>query len=245
MSDYEYEYDFEGPQPGLTGFLEPDDTAAAAGFGSPGSAASAGFGSPDSVSVPKKMNSICEHGNKKRGACKKCFDDFNAERVMNGREPVKWGFFCKHGLWKWGPKPCQDPECSEMKPYTPRKLKSTFDPQFKPTGYINPKDRQFEPPVPKSAGLSFSRLESSQVFPVSRTLFRTKGVFDSSSEDELSGGRKSSRKTRGSSRKTRGSSRKTRGSSRKTRGSSRKTRGSSRKTRGSSRKTRGSSRKVK
>lgn len=188
MSDYEY--DFEGPQPGLTGFLEPDDvgfgspvssSAATAGFGSPASASasSAGFGSPGSASSQKKM---CPHGVRK-GTCRDCFNQYNADRVSKGLEPEAWGTFCKHGISKFTRIPCTDPECM-------KKRELPFDPQFKPTGYIRDSDRMFEPPVPNSAGLSFSNLEASEINPVRRDLSK---MFESS-DDEMRGGKRRSSK---------------------------------------------------
>lgn len=164
MSDYEY--DFEGPQPGLTGFLEPDDV---------------GFGSPGSASSQKKM---CPHGLRK-GTCRDCFNQHNADRVSKGLKPEAWGTFCKHGISKWTRVRCTDPECVKN-----REL--PFDPQFKPTGYIPDSDRMFEPPVPKSAGLSFSNLEASEINPVRRDLSK---MFGYDSDDEMKGGnRRSSKK---------------------------------------------------
>ena len=91
-----------------------------------------------------------------------------------------------------------------------------------PTGVIPDSARMFEPPIPKSAGLSFSPLEASQVNPVKKNLSYN------DSDDEMGGGRKkSSKKSKSKARKS--SKKSSRKSSRKARKSSRKARKSSRK----------------
>ena len=68
-----------------------------------------------------------------------------------------------------------------------------------PTGVIPDSARMFEPPIPKSAGLSFSQLEVSQVNPVNKNLFGTKAFYSSDESDEgemrKRGGRRKYRKS--------------------------------------------------
>jgi hypothetical protein len=210
-----------GPQRGLSGFLETSD----AGFGSPGSAAAAGFGSPGSASSQKKR---CPH-NLRKDACRKCWNQYNADRISKGLAPEAWGIFCKHGINKFT-KSCTNPECVEQRGksivYADQEPESRDTMQFQqPTGVIPDSARMFEPPIPKSAGLSFSPLEASQVNPVKKNLFGS-SVFDN--DDEMSGGRrksskKSKRKARKSSKKSKKKARKSsKKSSRKARKSSRK-----------------------
>jgi hypothetical protein len=68
--------------------------------------------------------------------------------------------------------------------------------QCKKQGVIPESARMFEPPIPKSAGLSFSPLEASEVNPVNKNLFGTK-AFYSSDEGEMreGGGRRKYRKS--------------------------------------------------
>jgi hypothetical protein len=211
-----------GPQLGLSGFLETPGPE----FGSPGSAAAAGFGSPGSASSQKKR---CPH-NLRKDACRKCWNQYNADRISKGLAPEAWGIFCKHGINKFT-KSCTNPECVEQRGksivYTDQEPESRGTMQFQqPTGVIPDSARMFEPPIPRSAGLSFSPLEASQVNPVKKNLFGS-SVFDNS-DDEMSGGRrkyskKSKRKARKSSRKSKKKARKSsRKSSRKARKSSRK-----------------------
>jgi len=215
----EYDSDddlLSGPERDLNGFIIPGQydfgspgSASAVGFGSPGSASAVGFGSPRSID-------ICKHG-KRTNSCKKCFNDFNAYRMAQGLQPIAWGIFCKHGINKYKmTNKCPDPECNKRRTDA-KGIVVGEEPQ--PTnlqGVIPESARTFEPPVPNSAGLSFSPLEVSQVLPVKKNLFGTK-VFDSSSEEEMGGGgrkkyRKSSKKSkRKSSKKSkRKSSRKAR-----------------------------------
>jgi len=68
--------------------------------------------------------------------------------------------------------------------------------QQQPTGVIPSEARTFEPPIPNSAGLSFSQLDSTEVNPVKKTLFR----YDD--DDGMTGGRrKSSKKSKKKSSK--------------------------------------------
>ena len=109
---------------------------------------------------------------------------------------------CAHGVYRNGS--CQ--VCNDRQ----QTLTNSTNP---PTGVIPTSARMFEPPVPYSAGLSFSPLEASLITPVRRNLYETES-FDS--ESEMTGGRKKYRKSK---RKVRKSSRK---SKRKVRKSSRK-----------------------
>ena len=61
--------------------------------------------------------------------------------------------------------------------------------QLPPTGVIPPQARMFDPPIPGSAGLSFSPLVSTELNPVKKTLFR---AYD---KDEMKGGRRKYRKS--------------------------------------------------
>ena len=201
-----------GPQFGLSGFLDPETASASAppGFSSPGSASAAGFGSPS-------RKNICPHG-RRRDTCKECWKQYNDDRISKGLEPEAFGIFCKHGINKFMKNSCTDPECIKQrrKPvaYSGQESEPRVTMQFlQPTGVIPSSARMFEPPIPKSAGLSFSRLEASEVTPVTRNLFETR-VFDSSDDEMREGGgrRKSSKKSkRKSSKKSkRKSSRKAR-----------------------------------
>ena len=228
MDGYNSEDDLlSGPQRGLSGFLETSDAGfGSPGFGSPGSAAAAGFGSPGSASSQKKR---CPH-NLRKDACRKCWNQYNADRISKGLAPEAWGIFCKHGINKFT-KSCTNPECVEQRGksivYTDQEPESRGTMQFQqPTGVIPDSARMFEPPIPRSAGLSFSPLEASQVNPVKKNLFGS-SVFDNS-DDEMSGGRrksskKSKRKARKSSKKSKKKARKSsKKSSKKARKSSRK-----------------------
>ena len=226
MDGYNSEDDLlSGPQRGLSGFLETSD----AGFGSPVSAAAAGFGSPGSASSQKKR---CPH-NLRKDACRKCWSEYNADRISKGLAPEAWGIFCKHGINKFT-KSCTNPECVEQRGksivYTSQEPEPRVTSQFQqPTGVIPDSARMFEPPIPKSAGLSFSPLEVSQVNPVKKNLSYN------DSDDEMGGGRrKYSKKSKSKARKS--SKKSSRKSSRKARKSSRKARKSSRKAIKSSRK---------
>lgn len=189
-----------GPQLGLSGFLDPETASASAsapsGFSSPGSASAASFGSPGSASSRKN---ICPHG-RRRDTCKECWKQYNDDRISKGLEPEAFGIFCKHGINKFMKNSCTDPECIKQrrKPvaYSGQESEPRVTMQFlQPTGVIPSSARTFEPPIPKSAGLSFSRLEASEVTPVTRNLFETR-VFDSS-DDEMRerGGRRKYRKS--------------------------------------------------
>ena len=61
--------------------------------------------------------------------------------------------------------------------------------QLQPPGFIPPEARTFEPPIPNSAGLSFSPLVSTELKPVKKTL------FEEDSDDEMNGGRRKYRKS--------------------------------------------------
>ena len=179
------------PQLGLSGFLETPDPE----LGYPDSAAAAGFGSP-------RATDICKHGNKSN-SCKQCFNEFNEDRKLKGLAPIAWGIFCKHGINKYKPtNKCPYLECNEKRPYTKTFAHSAEESQPLYQQGVIPKSAQmFEPPIPNSAGLSFSPLEVSQVNPVNKNLFGTR-AFYSSDEGEMGGGRrKSSKKSKRKSSK--------------------------------------------
>ena len=176
-----------GPQPDLSGFLVPE-SASVAGFTSPG----------------LKMKSVCPHG-KKRNSCRECFNEHNASRKLQGLEPESWGIFCKHGINKYSSNACIDPKCNEKRPYTKTFVTHSGEEPQSPyqQGVIPDSARMFEPLVPKSAGLSFSSLEASEVNPIKKNLFGTR-AFYSSDDDEMSQGggrRKASKKQKKKSAK--------------------------------------------
>lgn len=178
MSGYNSDDDLlGGPQRDLSGFLVPETSP---GFTSPGSAAAVGFTSPGSASSQKKRPP-CPHGLRK-DTCKICWQQYNADRVSKGLEPEARGIFCKHGINKFTTHPCRNPECMEQR-------KVPFDLQFTSTGVIPENARMFEPPVPNSAGLSFSELQASEVKPLHKKL------FNDDDDEKMSGGSKSSRKS--------------------------------------------------
>jgi hypothetical protein len=190
-----------GPQLGLSGFLDPETAYASAppGFSSPGSASAASFGSPS-------RKNICPHGRRK-DTCKECWKQYNDDRISKGLEPEAFGIFCKHGINKFMKNSCTNPECIKQRgkliAYAGQESEPRVTMQFlQPTGVIPDSARMFEPPIPKSAGLSFSPLEASQVNPVTRNLFETR-VFDSSDDEMREGGgrRKSSKKSKRKSSK--------------------------------------------
>jgi hypothetical protein len=196
--EYKSDDDLLGEERDLSGFLVPGSSAVASpGFSSPGSA---GFGSPG-FSSPRATD-ICKHGNKSN-SCKQCFNEFNEDRKLKGLAPIAWGIFCKHGINKYKPtNKCPYIECNEKRPYTKTFAHSAEESQpLYQQGVIPDSARMFEPPIPKSAGLSFSPLEASQVNPVNRNLFGPR-VFYSSDEGEMGGGRrKSSKKSKRKSSK--------------------------------------------
>lgn len=199
MSGYNSDDDLlGGPQRDLSGFLVPETspgftspgtaaavgftspgTAASVGFTSPGTAAAVGFTSPGSTSSQKKRPP-CPHGLRK-DTCKTCWQQYNDDRVLKGLAPEARGIFCKHGINKFTTHPCRNPECMEQR-------KVPFDLQFTPTGVIPENARMFEPPVPNSAGLSFSELQASEVKPLHKKLF-------DDDDEKMSGGSKISRKS--------------------------------------------------
>ena len=183
--EYKSDDDLLGEERDLSGFLVPGSPGYAAA--SPGSASSAGFGSPGSVSSQKNR---CPH-NLRKDTCKQCWKEYNDDRISKGLAPEARGIFCKHGINKFTKK------CTECNAYSGQDTM-----QFQqPTGVIPDSARMFEPPIPKSAGLSFSPLEASQINPVNRNLFGPR-VFYSSDEGEMGGGRrKSSKKSKRKSSK--------------------------------------------
>ena len=197
-----------GPQQDLTGFLVPESAASAAGFSSPGSAL--------------RARDQCHH-DRKRNSCRECWEEYNASRISQGLEPVAFGIFCKHGINKFTKFKCNDPECINTRPYVYKSPTSAMRMRAEQSphplyqqGVIPESARMFEPPIPKSAGLSFSELQSTEVKPVSRNLF-------SELEMEQDGGSKSYRKSaKKLKKKSRKSSRKVKRSSRKARRSSRR-----------------------
>ena len=164
------------------GFMSPSYAAASPGFSSPSyAAASPGFMSPGSASSQKNR---CLH-NLRKDTCKKCWKEYNDDRISKGFAPEARGIFCKHGINKFTKK-----KCAECNAYSGQDTM-----QFQqPTGVIPDSARMFEPPIPKSAGLSFSPLEASQVNPVNKNLFGPR-VFYSSDEGEMGGGRRKYRKS--------------------------------------------------
>ena len=206
--EYKSDDDLLGEERDLSGFLVPG-SASSAGFGSPGfaaaspgfsspgfAAASPGFSSPGFAAASPgfsspSQNNRCLH-NLRKDACKKCWKEYNDDRISNGFAPEARGIFCKHGINKFTKK-----NCAECNAYSGQDTM-----QFQqPTGVIPDSARMFEPPIPKSAGLSFSPLEASQVNPVNRNLFGPR-VFYSSDEGEMGGGRrKSSKKSKRKSSK--------------------------------------------
>lgn len=185
--EYKSDDDLLGEERDLSGFLVPG-SASSAGFGSPGfsSPGSAGFGSPGSASSQKR----CPH-NLRKDTCKQCWKEYNDDRISKGLAPEARGIFCKHGINKFTKK------CAECNAYSGQDTM-----QFQqPTGVIPDSARMFEPPIPKSAGLSFSPLEASQINPVNRNLFGPR-AFNDSDEGEMGGGRrKSSKKSKRKSSK--------------------------------------------
>ena len=177
MSGYNSDDDLlGGPQRDLSGFLVPETSPR---FTSPGTAAAVGFTSPGSTSSQKKRPP-CPHGRRK-DTCKTCWQQYNDDRVLKGLAPEARGIFCKHGINKFTTHPCRNPECMEQR-------KVPFDLQFTPTGVIPENARMFEPPVPNSAGLSFSELQASEVKPLHKKLF-------DDDDEKMSGGSKISRKS--------------------------------------------------
>ena len=194
----------KGPQADLTGFLVPDSSddegayappgfmspsyaAAQPSFSSPGSAAQPSFSSPGSASSQKNR---CPH-NLRKDTCKQCWKEYNDDRISKGLAPEARGIFCKHGINKFTKK------CAECNAYSGEDTM-----QFQqPTGVIHDSARTFYPPIPNSAGLSFSPLEVSQVNPVNKNLFGTRAYY-SSDEGEMGGRRrKSSKKSKRKSSK--------------------------------------------
>jgi len=183
--EYKSDDDLLGEERDLSGFLVPGSASSTPGFSSPGSA---GFGSPG-FSSPSQKNR-CPH-NLRKDTCKQCWKEYNDDRISKGLAPEARGIFCKHGINKFTKK------CAECNAYSGQDTM-----QFQqPTGVIPDSARMFEPPIPKSAGLSFSPLEASQINPVNRNLFGPR-VFYSSDEGEMGGGRrKSSKKSKRKSSK--------------------------------------------
>ena len=206
----------KGPQADLTGFLVPDSSddegayappgfmspsyaAASPGFVSPGSAAaspgfsspsyaaaSPGFMSPGSASSQKNR---CPH-NLRKDTCKQCWILYNDDRISKGLAPEARGIFCKHGINKFTKK------CAECNAYSGEDTM-----QFQqPTGVIDDSARTFYPPIPNSAGLSFSPLEVSQVNPVNKNLFGTRAYY-SNDDGEMGGGRRKYRKSSNKSKR--------------------------------------------
>lgn len=179
--EYKSDDDLLGEERDLSGFLVPGSAGYAAstpGFSSSGSAQPS-FSSPGSVSSQKNR---CPH-NLRKDTCKQCWKEYNDDRISKGLAPEARGIFCKHGINKFTKK------CAECNAYSGQ---DTI--QFQqPTGVIPDSARMFEPPIPKSAGLSFSPLEASQINPVNRNLFGPR-VFYSSDKGEMGGGRRKSSK---------------------------------------------------
>lgn len=214
----------KGPQADLTGFLVPDSSDdegayASPGFMSPGSAAAQpSFMSPGSASAQPSFMSPgsassqknrCPH-NLRKDTCKQCWKEYNDDRISKGLAPEARGIFCKHGINKFTKK------CAECNASSGEDTM-----QFQqPTGVIDDSARTFYPPIPNSAGLSFSPLEVSQVTPVNKNLFGTRAYY-SNDEGEMSGGRRKYRKS--SKKSKRKSSKKSkRKSSRKAKKSARR-----------------------
>ena len=193
--EYKSDDDLLGEERDLSGFLVPGSASSTPGFSSPGSVASPGFSSPGfaaaspGFSSPSQKNR-CPH-NLRKDTCKQCWKEYNDDRISKGLAPEARGIFCKHGINKFTKK------CAECNAYSGQDTM-----QFQqPTGVIPDSARMFEPPIPKSAGLSFSPLEASQVNPVNRNLFGP-SVFNDSDEGEMGGGRrKSSKKSKRKSSK--------------------------------------------
>jgi hypothetical protein len=184
--EYKSDDDLLGEERDLSGFLVPGSASSTPGFSSPGSAQPS-FSSPGSASSQKNR---CPH-NLRKDTCKQCWKEYNDDRISKGLAPEARGIFCKHGINKFTKK------CAECNAYSGQDTM-----QFQqPTGVIPDSARMFEPPIPKSAGLSFSPLEASQINPVNRNLFGPK-AFYSSDEGEMGGGRrKSSKKSKRKSSK--------------------------------------------